>query len=176
MAMRWLLSFTQGEALTEVFVEGHNPRAQRKLETADVDALRQQMYSTETLQAYVIGRIVLAGRGVWALTDQALYVPSATGRQIDRVPLAELQGFEAERGGYGHTVRVGLPERSCSLYGVDRDMAQQMHAAMQRLGVASRFDERQARSYAWRQASRPGWPQDCLRDAQLRLNPAAIAA
>ena len=32
--------FVHGDALTQILLEGHNPYAQQKLESADVDALR----------------------------------------------------------------------------------------------------------------------------------------
>ena len=37
-------------------------------------------------------------------------------------------------------------------------------------GLPSRFDERQARAIAWREAAPAGWAQDCLLDARRRLN------
>lgn len=70
--MGFFSSFIHNEALAEILMEGHHPYAQEKLRAADLDVLRQKMPSTETLQAYVIGRIVGGGRGVWAATDRAV--------------------------------------------------------------------------------------------------------
>ena len=60
--MAWFDSFIHGEALTEIFLEGHNPYAHLKLEAADLDAIRQQVRVSETLLGYVTGRVVGAGR------------------------------------------------------------------------------------------------------------------
>lgn len=165
--MSFFTSFIHNEALAEILIEGHNPHAQRKLETADVDALRQHMLSTEGLCAYVSGRVVGAGRGVWALTGQAVLLRGQRG--VQRLPLSEVLSFEAERGRFGHTVRLEAEGRGWSLFGVDRDMARHMHDAMVQRGVASRFDARPARSWNWRDTAPEGWTQDCLRDARHRL-------
>ena len=67
--MSFFNSFIHGDKLTEFMIEGHNPDARQKLSTTDVDALRQAMRTGEALRAYVLGRVVMSGRGVWAMTE-----------------------------------------------------------------------------------------------------------
>ncbi|MES2979870.1 MAG: hypothetical protein V4731_15720 [Pseudomonadota bacterium] len=172
--MNILKLLTHGNALAEIFLEGHNPHALRKLDTADVDELRQKMHSNETLQAYVIGRIVGAGRGVWAVTDRAVLLRRAPLQGVERIELKQLESFEAERGRYGHSVRLKAPGRLSSLFGVDRDLARSFHDALKVRGLPSEFEDKPARSAYWQDASPAGWAQDCLRDAQLRLHPNSI--
>jgi hypothetical protein len=167
---------TNGNALAEIFLEGHNPHALRKLDTADVDELRQKMHSSETLQGYVIGRIVGAGRGVWAVTDQAVLLRRAPLQGVERIELQQIEGFEAERGRYGHSVRLTAQGRVRSLFGVDRELARSFHDALKGGHFQNTFEDKPARSSFWQDASPAGWAQDCLRDAQLRLQPSAAAA
>lgn len=171
--MSFLNSLIHGNALSEILLEGHNPSALQKLETADVDALRQQLFTSEALRAFVSGRIVMSGRGVWALTDRALLVYDAALRTVQRLDMAQIESFEAECGRFGHTVRLQANGRRWSLYGVDRDFARGMHEGLTAGGVASRFDDRPARSHVWRDSAPEGWAQDCLEDARRRL---ALAA
>lgn len=170
--MSLLDTFLHGNALTEIFIEGHNPYALQKLPSADLDALRQQMHSTESVQAYAIGRIVGAGRGVWVVTDQAAYLQRGGRHEFERVPLREVRSFEAERGRFGHVVRLHAEDRSWSLFGVDRDLAGHLHQALDSRGLARPFDDRPARTHWWRDSAPEGWAADCLRDLQLRLRPA----
>lgn len=169
--MSFLDSFIHGDSLTEILLEGHNPYALRKLDTADIDALRQRMHSSETLQGYVIGRVVGAGRAVWAVTDRAVLVLQAGRRSgVERVEMGEVEGFEAVRGRFGHVVRLHASHRSWSLFGVDRDLAADLHRAFSAKGIASRYEDKPARSHVWRQAMPAGWAQDCLHDARRRLH------
>ncbi len=168
--MSFLDTFLHGNALTEIFIEGHNPYALQKLPSADLDALRQKMHSTESVQAFVIGRIVGAGRGVWVLTDQAVYIRRGDG--FERIPVREVHQFEAERGRFGHVVRLHAEDQTWGLFGVDRDLAAHLHQAFNARGLARPFDDRPARTHWWRDAAPEGWADDCLRDLQLRLRPA----
>ncbi len=167
--MSFFNSFIHNEALAEVLLEGHNPLASQKLLTSDVDALRQHMLSSEGLSGYVTGRAVGAGRGVWALTGQAMLMRTEARPRVQRVPLAEVLGFEAECGRFGHTVRLDAESGHWSLYGVDRELARQMHEAFLAARLPSQFDERPARSRLWRNTQPAGWAQDCLHDARRRL-------
>lgn len=167
-----LNSFLYGDSLTQILLEGHNPYAQQKLNTADVDALRQQMFSSETLRAYVSGRIVGSGSGVWAVTDQAVLMRNAQLIGVERLALSDVTGFEAERGRFGHAVRLQAGGRRWSLYGVDRDLARSMHEAMLAGGVESRFDDRPAKTQRWQSSAPSGWAHDCIEDARRRLSPA----
>ncbi len=170
--MNFLNTFIHGNALAEIFIEGHNPYALEKLNTPDVDALRQKMSSSETLQGYVIGRIVGSGRGVWAVTDQAVLMLSAGLQGVQRIALDEVQAVESERGRYGHSVRLRAQGRQWSLFGVSRELAADLHRAFSARGVAGAFDDRPARAHHWCEAAPAGWAQYCLRDARLRLSPA----
>ncbi len=159
-------------------LEGHNPQALEKLPTADVDALRQQVWTSEKLRAYVSGRIVGAGRGVWAMTDQAVLLLNPKIVGVHRLALAEVTGFEAERGRFGHTVRLTTASRQWSLYGVDRGLARSLHEAMRASGVASKCDERLAKSPLWQapvSAPSTDWALDCIEDARRRLTPLPVA-
>lgn len=171
-AVGFFNSFVHGDALTQILLEGHNPYALQKLETADVDALRQQMFVNEKLRAYVSGRIVGEGRGVWAVTDQAVLLRNPRRIGVERLALSEVTGFEAERGRFGHAVRLQSAGRRWSLYGVDRGLARSLYEAMAASGVASQFDERPAKSHHWQSPAPTAWALDCVEDARRRLSPA----
>lgn len=170
--MSFLNSFLHGDALTEILLEGHNPYALRKLDTADLDAIRQQTFTSEQLRAYVSGRIVGGGRGIWVLAGQAVLLRDARKRDVERVALADIDHFEAERGRFGHSVRLRCEDRSWSLFGVDRDLARAMFDALKASGVACEFDERHTRNHVWRAPGPAGWALDCIEDARRRLSPA----
>lgn len=171
--MNFLNSFIHGDALTEILMEGHNPYARFKLETADVDALRQQMRAGDALQGYVVGRIVMSGRGVWAVAGQSVLMRNARHQSVEVIALDQVQGFEAVRGRFGHTVRLSAQGRGWSLYGVDRELARSLHLAFGASGIASVFEDKPALSGVWeaRLATGPD-AQDCLQDARSRLQPA----
>lgn len=168
--MTFLNSFIHGEAVTEIFLEGHNPHAQQKLSEADVDALRQKLHSSETLLGYALGRILGSGQGVWLLTDQSLIVRNSRQQGAERISLDQVQGFESVRGRYGHVLRLATPARSLSLIGVDRELAASLHSALAARGLPSSHEDKPARSWYWRDASPAGWAQDCLQDAKRRLS------
>lgn len=168
--MSLLDSFIHGEDLTEIFIEGHNPYALRKLYTADVDELRQQVKSSEAIQAYVTGRMVGAGRGVWLLTDQAVILRNAMHKGVERIEINEVESFEAVRGRYGHTVRLRAAGRAWSLFGVAGELAGVWDGVLKARGYASDCDPRPAQSPFWRDAAPGGWVQECLSDARQRLN------
>lgn len=170
--MSFFTSFIHNEALAEILIEGHNPHALQKLQVADLDALAREMHSGQSLQAYVIGRIVGAGRGVWALTDQAVLVRNAAMQGVERFALADVSAFEAERGRYGHTVRLHIADRRLAMFGADRELAGMMHLALQARGIASQFEDKPARSHLWRTPAPQNWAQECLRDAQRHLQAA----
>ncbi len=170
--MSFLNSFFHGNALTEILLEGHNPYALRKLDTADLDAFRQQTFTSEQLSAYVSGRIVGGGRGVWVVTDQAALLQVVGKRHVERIALAEVEHFEAERGRFGHSVRLQAQGQCWRLFGVDRELALAMHDALKAKGVACEFDDRQTRNHVWQQTAPAGWARDCIEDARRRLSPA----
>jgi hypothetical protein len=168
--MSFLNSFIHGGKLTEFLIEGHNPDARLKLSSADVDALRQPMPAGEVLRAYVSGRVVMSGAGIWALTDQHLLMRNAAGPAITRVATRQIERFEAVLGRYGHTVRVAIQGRLESMYGVDAQLAMAMHHALQSQGVTSAFEDKPARGTLWAAYSGPHPSvEDCLSDARQRL-------
>ncbi len=168
--MNFLNSFIHGDALTEILMEGHNPYALQKLETADVDALRQAMQTGEALQAYVIGRVVMSGRGVWAVTERSVLLRNARQQGVHAIALDQVQDFEAVRGRFGHTVRLSAQGRQWSLYGVDVELVRAMHQALLARGVASQFEDKPSDSPFWRTSEAQA--QDCLQDARGRLQAA----
>lgn len=168
--MGFFSKFIHNEALAEILLEGHNPYALQKLDTADLDAMRQKLHSSDSLQAYVTGRIVNGGRGVWALTGQAVLVRDPALRFVQRIELSEVASFEAERGRFGHSVRLQAQGRRWSLFGVDKELAGIMHQAFVASGVTSSFEDKPARSYAWRTPAPVGWASDCVSDARRRLS------
>lgn len=168
--MNVLNSLIHGDALAQILMEGHNPYALQKLDTADVDALRQAMQTGEALQAYGVGRIVMSGRGVWAVTERAVMLRNASHQGVHVIPLNEVQSFEAERGRFGHTIRLSAQGRNWSLFGVDRELARALHLAFEARGVTSQFEDKQADSPFWRSSEAAA--QDCLQDARGRLQAA----
>lgn len=168
--MSFLNSFIHGDKLTEFLIEGHNPEARQKLASADVDALRQHMQTGEALRAYVSGRVVMSGRGVWAVTENQVLIRNAHRHSLARIEVSQITHFEAVRGRYGHTVRLLAQGRQYSMYGVDAELAHGMHDALQSLGVASTFEDKPARGTLWAAYSGPlPSADDCLLDARQRL-------
>lgn len=168
--MSFLNSFIHGEKLTEFLIEGHNPDARLRLSSGDVDALRQHVQAGEVLRAYVTGRIVKSGAGVWLATDQHVLVREVFDRRVTRIEMHAIEAFEAVCGRYGHTVRLTAQGRQHSLYGVDAELALCLHQTLQSQGVRSVFEDKPARGRLWAAYSGPHLSvQDCLTDARQRL-------
>eukprot|EP01036_Dinobryon_divergens_P018003 gene18003-24495_t len=72
--MAWLDFLKNGNELSELLIEGQNPYSASLLKQTDVDQLRDHVKPQERVLAYVLGRVVLAGRGLWLLTDQQLLI------------------------------------------------------------------------------------------------------
>ncbi len=110
--------------LIEMLIEGDNPHAMRKLPQDDVELLRNQLERDERIRAYVIGRVVGAGRGVWVLTDRSLIALFSTGPvKVRKLALSALEAVESERGRYGQTLRVRMDGQAHGLYGCDTTYA-----------------------------------------------------
>jgi len=168
--MSFLNTFVHGEKLTEFLIEGHNPDARLKLSTDDVNALRQHMQTGEAFRAYVSGRIVSSGRGVWAVTEQYVLIRNVVQNSMARISVREIESFEAVRGRYGHTVRLVAQGRQYSMYGTDAELAQGVHHCLRLLEVTSSFEDKPARGTLWTAYSGPQpSAQDCLVDAKQRL-------
>ena len=89
---------------------------------------------------------------------------------VGTIALDAIDGFEAVRGRYGHTVRLHAQGRSHSMYGVDKDLAQMMHQALTTQGVRTSFEDKAPRGTLWAAYSGPlPSAQDCLADARQRL-------
>ena len=72
--MAWLDFMKNGNELSELLIEGQNPYGTQLLKQADLDQMRQHIQPDERVLAYVLGRVVLAGRGLWLLTDRHLLI------------------------------------------------------------------------------------------------------
>lgn len=168
--MSLLDSFIHGDALTEIFIEGHNPYARQKLPTHVADALRQHIHAPDALQAYVCGREVMSGAGTWAVTQSLFLIHHAVTQNVTALELAQITRFEAVRGKYGHTVRVTAQGRTWAMFGADKDLAGAMHQALTAKGVASSFEDKPARGTLWAAYSGPHpSTEQCLADARQRL-------
>jgi hypothetical protein len=164
-------SFIHGDKLTEFLIEGHNPDARLKLSTADVDAFRQHMHTGEALRAYVTGRFVMSGPGVWVVTEQHVLIRESAKKSVICLESTLIETFVAVRGRYGHTVRLNAQGLQYSMYGVDAELALGFHQALLLLGVDSSFENKSPRSHLWTAYSE-SLPSagDCLSDARQRLN------
>lgn len=110
--------------LIEMLIEGGNPHALSKLSYDDVERLRNQLDRDERIRAYVNGRVVGAGRGLWVLTERSLIVLASVGPvRVRKLSLAALTSLEAERGRYGQTLRVRIDGQTHGLYGCDTTYA-----------------------------------------------------
>jgi hypothetical protein len=165
-----LKSLIHGAALTELLIEGHNPYARQKLNTETADALRQHIHAPDTLLAYVCGREVLAGAGVFALTQEKFLAYHAATGTVSTVAINQIGQAQAVRGKYGHTVRIHTEARTYAMYGVDKSLAGAMHQALLARGIASTFEDKSPRGTLWSAYSGPHPSvDDCLLDARQRL-------
>jgi hypothetical protein len=168
--MSLLDSFIHGDALTQILIEGHNPYARQKLDTAAADALRQHVHAPDSLLAYVCGREVMSGTGVFAVTEGKLLVYRSATHGVTPFALAQISQVEAVLGKYGHTVRVHAQGRTYALYGTDKSLAQALHEALVAKGVASTFEDKAPRGTLWAAYSGPQpTAENCLADARQRL-------
>lgn len=168
--MSILNSFIHGNAVTEILFEGHNPYATQALEPSVLEGLRAKLSAGESLRTFVAGRVVLSGAGVWALTDRAVLIHEGSAAQVQRLELAQIDRCEAQRGRYGHTVRLFAGGRAWSLYGVDRELALALHQGLADLGVNGQFDARPAYSDVWRRSPTDPQLQAALSQARQHLS------
>jgi hypothetical protein len=171
--MSMLDSLIHGEALSEILMEGHNPYARQKLTAEAADALRQHIHAPDSLLAYVCGREVLSGAGVFAVTSSKFLVYHGAKKTVTAVELNQISHFEAVRGKYGHTVRVHAQGRTHAMFGVDKAMAAAMHQALVDKGISSAFEDKAPRGTLWEAYSGPlPSAEICLADARQRLSAA----
>lgn len=131
--MAWLDFLKHGNELTELLIEGHNPYSASLLQVADVAPLRPHMPANEQVLAYVLGRVVLAGRGLWLLTDRHMLITQPGGDPAVQVlPLAQMTQAQCLRGKYGYTLRVTAAGQHFSVYGTSASLAAAFYQALGR--------------------------------------------
>jgi hypothetical protein len=129
--MAWLDFLKNGNELSELLIEGANPYGSNLLKQADVDQLRNHIQPTERVLAYVLGRVVLAGRGLWLLTDQNLLISeNDSGTLVHHFALKDITEAECVKGKYGYTLRVTAAGQLRSVYGASAHMAAVFYRAL----------------------------------------------
>ena len=129
--MAWLDFLKNGNELSELLIEGANPYGSNLLKQADVDQLRNHIQPTERVLAYVLGRVVLAGRGLWLLTDQNLLISeNDSGNLVHHFALKDITEAECVKGKYGYTLRVTAAGQLRSVYGASAHMAAVFYRAL----------------------------------------------
>ena len=129
--MAWLDFLKNGNELSELWIEGQNPYGASLLKQTDVDQLRDHVKPQERVLAYVLGRVVLAGRGLWLLTDQQLLVSEHdSGSQVHHFALGDITQAECLKGKYGYTLRVTAAGQLRSVYGASAHMAAVFYRAL----------------------------------------------
>ena len=129
--MAWLDFLKNGNELSELLIEGANPYGASLLKQADVDQMRDHIQPQERVLAYVLGRVVLAGRGLWLLTDQQLLVSEhGSGNLVHHFALGDITEAECVKGKYGYTLRVTAAGQLRSLYGASAHMAAVFYRAL----------------------------------------------
>lgn len=122
--MAWLDFLKNGNELTELLIEGNNPYGATLLKPNDITLLRQHIQASERVQAYVLGRVVMAGRGLWVITDQHLLISEQDNSdQMHVFALSQLSRVECLKGKYGYTLRVTAAGQRFSVYGTSAQMA-----------------------------------------------------
>lgn len=129
--MAWLDFLKNGNELSELLIEGANPYGASLLKQADVDQMRDHIQPLERVLAYVLGRVVLAGRGLWLLTDQQLLVSEhGSGNLVHHFALGDITEAECVKGKYGYTLRVTAAGQQRSVYGASAHMAAVFYRAL----------------------------------------------
>ena len=129
--MAWLDFLKNGNELSELLIEGQNPYGAQPLKQADVDQMRDHIQPTEKVLAYVLGRVVLSGRGLWLLTDQNLLISeNDSGTMVHRFALKDITEAECVKGKYGYTLRVTTAGQQRSVYGTSAHLAAVFYQAL----------------------------------------------
>ena len=116
--MAWLDFLKYGNELAELLIEGDNPYSASLLQASDVAPLLPHFQATDCLQAYVHGRVVGAGRGLWVLSERQLIIAHDTNdRPVQAFALSQISQAQCLRGKYGYTLRVTAASQPFSLYG-----------------------------------------------------------
>ena len=131
--MAWLDFLKNGNELSELLIEGQNPYSASLLQAADVAPLKPLMPANEPVVAYALGRVVLAGRGLWVLTERHLLIAQpGSDRAVQVLPLAQLSEAECLRGKYGYTLRVTTAGQRYSVYGTAASLSAVFYQALGR--------------------------------------------
>lgn len=129
--MAWLDFLKNGNELSELLIEGNNPYAAQLLKQADVDQMRDHIKPGERVLGYVLGRVVLAGRGLWLLTDQNLLISeNDSGNLVHHFALKDITQAECLKGKYGYTLRVTAAGQQRSVYGASSHLAAVFYRAL----------------------------------------------
>ena len=129
--MAWLDFLKNGNELSELLIEGQNPYGAQLLKQADVDQMRDHLQPGERVLAYVLGRVVLAGRGLWLLTDQNLLISeNDRGTLVHHLALKDISEAECLKGKYGYTLRVTAAGQQRSVYGASSHLAAVFYRAL----------------------------------------------
>lgn len=122
-----LTSLIHGEALFEILIESGNPYADGPLTEGEQTRLKEAGLDQTALDALAIGRVVMGGRGVWALDGDRLVVLGYRYRDsVDTLARRDITHAEHETGRYGETVRLQTRQGQWAMYGVDAARAKQL--------------------------------------------------
>jgi hypothetical protein len=167
--MKFLNSFKFGNELMEVLIEGSNPYARQLLAERDVEAVRQALGLGEKLSAYVLGRVVGEGRGVWYLSSTSVLVQGAgPAPGLVRVALSDVTSMTCLKGRYGYTLSLKAAGRSFAMYGVAEALAVSFFRIMGRFAPCTPLVKPVALSPADALHA-----MHCFSDAALRAQPLA---
>ena len=121
-----LNSLIYGEALFEILIEGGNPYADGPLTEGEQSRLKEAGLDPAALDALAIGRVVMGGRGVWALAGERLLLLGHRYRDsVDSLSRRDIVHAEHEKGRYGQTLRLKTRDGQWAMYGVDATRAAQ---------------------------------------------------
>jgi hypothetical protein len=122
--MAWLDFLKNGNELSELLIEGNNPYGARLLNATDVAQMARHVQPQEQVQAYVLGRVAMAGRGLWVLTsDRLLISEQDNSPEVQAFSWSQLSEGECQKGKYGYTLRVTAGGKRFSVYGTCAHMA-----------------------------------------------------
>ena len=131
--MAWLDFLKNGNELSELLIEGQNPYADKLLDPSDVQTIRPHLHPTERVLAYVLGRVVHAGRGLWVLTDQQVLISQEDDSdRVHAIVLRDISHGECLKGKYGYTLRVTAAGQTFSVYGTSAHMAASFYRELAR--------------------------------------------
>jgi hypothetical protein len=129
--MAWLDFVKNGNELSELLIEGTNPYGNCLLKQSDVDQLRDHIPAEDQVLAYVLGRVVLAGRGLWLLTDSKLLISeNDNNARVHAIALHDISAAECLKGKYGYTLRVTAMGQQRSVYGASAQFAAVFYRAL----------------------------------------------